>query len=254
MCIAWNTGTCHDPISECNQCRSNEPHVFNITWCADTRGFAGISCDLDLGYRSAQGARYGLFQYSIKGRNSIERDYTNRSTVVFPDSPYTFSHFAVDSGKNDILTVFQLSMTEGNADGDDLELTDTSGFCCRATFSGGKTVTGTLYIGDLTIRANSLAASPGPSASPSASSKAAANNNVSNNLYSGAVLGGSVFGGIIIGVFITLAINMVLNRGGIILPSTSYSTSFSTIKGPAISTSLLRSGTNRYAQMELARK
>jgi hypothetical protein len=244
MCTSWNTGTCHDPLSECNQCRSNEPHIFNITWCADTRGFAGISCDLDLGYRSAQGARYGLFQYSIKGRNSKETDYTNTSTVVFPDSPFTFSHFAVESGKNDILTVFQLSMTEGNTDGDDLSLTYTSGFCCRATFSGGKTVTGTIYVGDLTIRANSLAASPSP----------AANNNVSNNLYSGAVLGGSVFGGIIIGIFITLAINIVLSRGGNIWQSTSYSTSFSTTKGPTPTTSLLSSGTNRYAQMELARK
>jgi hypothetical protein len=149
MCIEWDTGTCHDPGSNCNQCRSNEPHIFYITWCADTVGYRGITCDLDLGY--------SLFEYSIKGRNSTDDDFTNKSTVVFPDSPFPFSHFAIDSGKNDILTVYQLSLVEGNTDGDNLELTDTSGYCCRATFSGGKTVTGTLYIGDLTIRANSLA-------------------------------------------------------------------------------------------------
>lgn len=258
MCVAWDTGTCHDPLSECNQCRSNDPHIFYITWCADTRGFGGITCDIDLGYRSPEGARHGLFEYSIKGRNSTNKDFSNRSTVVFPDSPFPFSNFAVDSGKNNILTVFQLSMVEGNTEGDNLELTDTSGFCCRATFSGGKTVTGTLYIGDLTIRANSLAASPSaspsafpPISSPSPSSTTAAANNIANDVgYSGGALGGSIFGGVLIGVIITLTANTILSRGGINfkLHSSTYST-----KGPTITTSLLNSGTSRAAQIEKAR-
>ena len=196
MCVGMKgASTCHDPDSSCNQCRSQEPHVFHVTWCADTRGFVGISCDLDLGYRSAQGARSGHFAYSLAGRRSAPADFRNASTTVFPDSPFAFSHFAVDSGKNNILTVFQLSMAEGNVDGDDLALTDTQGFCCRATFSGGKTVTGTLYVGDLTIRANGLSraatASAPPPPPPPAAAQAAS--------YTGAAVGGAAVGGCLLG-------------------------------------------------------
>jgi len=167
MVVGLNgSGACHDPDATCNQLRSNEPHVFHVTWCADTAGYAGISCDLDLGYRSAQGARHGLLQYSLAGlgAGAPGARWTNASTAVFPDSPFSFDNFAAPSGKNDILTVFQLSMAEGNTDGDDLPLTATAGFCCRATFWGGKTVTGTLYVGDLKIRANAVAGGGGSAA------------------------------------------------------------------------------------------
>lgn len=89
MCIAWDTGSCHNPGSECNQCRSNDPHIFNMTWCADTTGFVGISCDLDLGYRSAQGARYGAFLYSVAGLGSRDSDFSNISTVRSDQSLHT---------------------------------------------------------------------------------------------------------------------------------------------------------------------
>ena len=190
MCIGWDTGSCHNPGSECNQCRSNEPHIFHLTWCADTRGFVGLSCDLDLGYRSAQGARHGLLQYSTAGLGSGDADFRNASTVTFPDSPFAFDHFAVDSGKNDILTVFQLSMAEGNDDGDDLALTQSAGFCCRATLWGGKTTTGTLYIGDLTIRANGLTTDRPPPVPPAPAP------GYSGGAVSGAALGGALLGGV----------------------------------------------------------
>ena len=93
MCIGWDTSTCHDPDVSCNQCRSNEPHVFHITWCADTTGYIGISCDLDLGYRSPEGAREGHFSYSLAGLASKDSDFRNASTVVFPDSPYNTQNF-----------------------------------------------------------------------------------------------------------------------------------------------------------------
>ena len=267
MCKEWNTGSCHDPGSNCNQCRSNEPHIFYITWCADTVGYRGITCDLDLGYRSAQGARYGLFEYSIKGRNSTDDDFTNKSTVVFPDSPFPFSHFAIDSGKNDILTVYQLSLVEGNTDGDNLELTDTSGYCCRATFSGGKTVTGTLYIGDLTIRANSLAASPSPKASSTpviTNTPSSSPNSASNTIpyqtsagFSESVLGGLIIGGIVVGVLSTLVIKSFFHRnestGTLTLPR--FLTSISSSKDerlPGPTSSLL--GSSRIAQIERARR
>lgn len=204
MCVGmFGANACHDPDASCNQCRSQEPHIFHVTWCADTRGYRGISCDLDLGYRSAQGARNGHFAYSLRGRGSQPGDFINASSQVFPDSPFPFSHFAVDSGKNNILTVFQLSMAEGNDDGDDLALTDSQGFCCRATFSGGKTVTGTLYVGDLTIRGNALASatrSPSPSATapPPAPAAAAAAG------YSGSAVFGAVAGGGLLGAALTL--------------------------------------------------
>jgi hypothetical protein len=71
LCLGMKgSNACHDPDSSCNQCRSELPHIFHVTWCADTRGYVGISCDLDLGYRSAQGAREGHFQYSLAGLRS----------------------------------------------------------------------------------------------------------------------------------------------------------------------------------------
>lgn len=77
MCVGLNgSNTCHDSDASCNQCRSNEPHIFHITWCADTLGFRGISCDLDLGYRSAQGARNGYMEYSLKGLGSTAADFS----------------------------------------------------------------------------------------------------------------------------------------------------------------------------------
>lgn len=219
LCVGLNgSNTCHDADASCNQCRSNEPHIFHITWCADTAGYRGISCDLDLGYRSAQGARNGFMEYSLKGLGSKAADFSNSSgIVIFPDSPYEFSHFAAASGKNDILTVFQMAMVEGNTDGDNLKLTESSGFCCRATFSGGKTVTGTLYIGDLTIRANgvvtatvtpSAAATPTP---PLATETASG--------YSGAALGGGIVGGALAGGAAVLSAQILISwmnaaRGG----------------------------------------
>ena len=191
---AGDVNVCHDILGTCNQCRSNAPHVFFIQWCADTRGSRGISCDLDLGYRSAQGARYGHLAYSLRGRGSRDSDFVNASTQIFPDSPFAFSHFAVDSGKNDILTVFQLSMAEGNTDGDDLALTNTQGFCCRATFWGGKTTTGTLYIGDLNIRANAVVGGPSPSPPPPAAASSAAQGGYSPAAVTGGVAGGAVLG------------------------------------------------------------
>lgn len=181
------SSACHDPDASCNQLRSNEPHVFHVSWCADTRGFRGVSCNLDLGYRSAQGARHGTLQYALRGLASSACDFTNASTALFPDSPFAFSNFAAPSGKNDILTVFQLSMAEGNTAGDNLALGASSGFCCRATFSGGGTVTGTLYVGDLEIRANALA-------EPSAPTAAAGGGAYSAGAVGGAVVGGALFG------------------------------------------------------------
>ena len=204
MCVGLSgANACHDPDASCNQCRSQEPHIFHVTWCADTRGYRGISCDLDLGSRSAQGARDGHFAASLRGRGSQPGDFVNASTQVFPDSPFPFSHFAVDAGKNNILTVFQLSMAEGNDDGDDLELTDAQGFCCRTTFSGGKTVTGTLYVGDLTIRGNALVGgtrSPSPSAPPPPLPPAAA----AAAGYSGSAVFGAVAGGGALGAALAL--------------------------------------------------
>jgi hypothetical protein len=194
------SSACHDPESTCNQLKSLAPHVFHVTWCADTRGFVGITCDLDLGYRSPEGARHGLLQYALRGRASGAADFTNASSVVFPDSPFPFDNFAVSSGKNDILTVFQLAMVEGHDAGDDLALTDTSGFCCRATFSGGKTVTGTLYVGDLKIRANGVvpSAAPTPSHSPDAPVADAARAAFSAAAVGGAAAGGGVLGGLVV--------------------------------------------------------
>ena len=173
---------------------SRAPHVFHLTWCADTRGFAGISCSLDLGYRSPEGARYGSLAYSLRGRGSTDGDFGNASTQVFPDSPYPFSNFAAASGKNVIATVYQLSLAEGNDDGDNLALTDTQGFCCRATFSGGKTVTGTFYVGDLDIRANTLVAATSASPAPAPPSAPTAAQTYSPAAVTGGVAGGAAIG------------------------------------------------------------
>lgn len=177
-----NAKNCHNPNVECNICYSRAPHVFYVTWCADTRGHKGISCSIDLGYRSPEGARYGQLAYSVRGLGSTASDFSNASTTVFPDSPYPFSHFAGPSGANVIATVFQLSMAENNLDGDNLPLTQTSGFCCRATFSGGKTVTGSFYLGDLDIRSNGVATPTAPPAPYAASAVA------------GAAVGGALLG------------------------------------------------------------
>lgn len=223
MCTRWNSSLCHDPGRTCNQCRSNEPHVFHVTWCADTRGWRGISCDLDLGYRSAQGARYGMLEYGLGGYASAESggSWTNASTVVMPDSPYSISHFAADSGKNDILTVFSMSMSEGVTAGDDLELTATTGFCCRLTLWGGKTTTGTIYVGDLNIRANGVAVSP--SSAPAASPPTGGGGG-----YSGGALGGALVGGAAAGGALALAAQLLLlprlARLGVRLPGLSATT------------------------------
>lgn len=201
MVVGLNgSNACHDPDATCNQLRSLPPHVFHVVWCADTRGFRGISCDLDLGYRSAQGARHGLLEYSLDGLAAglPGARWTNASTAVFPDAPFPFDSFAVASGKNNILTVYQLSMAEGNVDGDDLALTATSGFCCRAKFSGGKTDTGTLYVGDLKIRANAVVAAPAPGGGGGAAAAPAA--------YTGAAVGGAVVGGGVAGAACALAL------------------------------------------------
>lgn len=84
-------------------------------------------------------------------------------------------------------------MVEGNTDGDNLALTDSSGFCCRDTFYGGKTVTGTLYIGDLTIRANGVATAT-PSTSP-VPPTAPVGTGFSGSTLAGGIIGGSIAGG-----------------------------------------------------------
>jgi len=211
------SSACHDPDATCNQLRSNAPHVFYVTWCADTRGFAGISCDLDLGYRSAAGAKSGRLEYSLRGRGSAAADFTNASTFTFPDEPFAFAHFAAPSGKNDILTVFGLFMAEGNRAGDDLALTDDAGFCCRATFWGGGTTTGTLYVGDLKIRANSraVAASASASAPPAApsASVAPAAAAAPGGGYSGSALGGAAAAGAVLGGAAAAAAALALHAG-----------------------------------------
>jgi hypothetical protein len=183
-----NTARCHQGRfnTTCNVCVSRAPHVFHVTWCADTRGYAGMTCSLDLGYRSPEGPRYGLLQYAVRGTGSSGADWTNESSVIFPDSPYAFSHFAGASGANTINTVFQLQMAEGNFAGDNMPLTASEGFCCRATFSGGNTVTGTFFLGDLDIRADARVA---PSGAPG---------------YSGGALGGGLVGGAALGAAVGL--------------------------------------------------
>jgi len=107
-----------------------------------------------------------------------------------------------------IETVYQLSMAEGNTDGDNLELTDTQGFCCRATFSGGRTVTGTFYVGDLDIRANTLVAASSTLPAPSATSAPAAAQ-VAGSYSPSAVTGGAA-GGAVIGAVLGVAAYSVL--------------------------------------------
>jgi hypothetical protein len=125
-------------------------------------------------------------QYAVRGTGSSGADWTNESSAVFPDSPYAFSHFAGASGANTISTVFQLRLAEGNFAGDNLPLTASEGFCCRATFSGGNTVTGTFFLGDLDIRADARVA---PSGAPG---------------YSGAAIGGGLVGGAALGAAVGL--------------------------------------------------
>lgn len=207
VCTGLNgSKLCHDPDADCNRCTSAAaPHIFWITWCADTAGFDGVTCDLDLGYRSAQGAREGRFEYALRGYASVTSDFTNMSTSVFPDSPWPLHHFAAASGKNDIITSYQLSLAGRN--GDNLALSATSGFCCRCTFSGGSTVTGTLYIGDLTIRGNPRASAPGTAS-------------VSPASYSGTALGGATVGaGLLGGALAAAALTLVQYRATGALPA-----------------------------------
>ena len=180
-----NTKNCHNPNSQCNICYTRAPHQFWVQWCASTLGYRGITCSLDVAYRSPEGPRHGLLQYALAGTGAAEADFTNASSDVFPDVPYAFSNFAPVKGATVIATVYQLSMAEGSYAGDNLPLTATQGFCCRATFWGGNTVTGTFYVGDLDIRANARASPPPPAAA--------------SLPYSGAAVTGSVAGGALLG-------------------------------------------------------
>lgn len=167
-CTGWDTGSCHDDGANCNQCRSNAPHIFNLTWCADTTGFAGLSCSLDLGYRSAGGAHAGVFQYSVRGRAARDADYTSAGSAVTPVAPWPFASFGNLGEKNNILTVYTLTLDTDNRAGENLALTASAGFCCRAIFSGGTTTTGTLYIGNLEARYARTVAPPLPAAAAAA--------------------------------------------------------------------------------------
>jgi hypothetical protein len=165
-------GACHEDV--CNCFTSAEPHVFRITWCASTVTHTNVGCSLDVGYRSAEGARHGRLGWSTGGLNASNSSFTYLPADEVYRSPAT-SLFSFDmlqlkgkSGKNVIDTVFSGLAAPGVGGG--MPLSATSGFCCRAEFSGGKTVTGTIYVGDLEVRAGAAApsATPSATASPSA--------------------------------------------------------------------------------------
>jgi hypothetical protein len=164
-----NGGACH--LEFCNQLRSEEPHVMHITWCADTTGRENVGCSLDIGYRSQEGASRARFGFSTAGLNASADSYAweqDAAVVLSPaDSKFPLSKLGTNGDKNVIDTVYGL-VAPGGA-GNNLPLSATSGFCCRLEFSGAKTVTGTIYVGNLLLLADVSAPSPLPSHSPSAS-------------------------------------------------------------------------------------
>ena len=163
-----HAGTCHEEV--CNCFKSIEPHVFHITWCASTVGNASVGCSLDVGYRSGAGARSGRLGWSVGGWNASAASFTYvPADAVFrapATSAWPFDNMAAPSGKNVIDTVYS-ALGPADGTGDNLPLSATSGFCCRAEFSGGGTVTGTIYVGDLEVRAGAAAPSATPSVTPS---------------------------------------------------------------------------------------
>ena len=168
--VVHSAGACHEEV--CNCFTSQAPHVFRITWCASTAGLRDVGCSMDVGYRSPEGASHGRIGWSVAGLNASNASFTFLPEAdvfrVPAESAFPLSTLGKNGKKNVIDTKYQ-ALAPGGA-GDDLPLTASSGFCCRAEFSGGKTVTGTIYVGDLEVRAGAAPPSATPSATPSTTS------------------------------------------------------------------------------------
>ena len=72
--VVHSAGACHEDV--CNCFTSAAPHVFRLTWCADTAGLSAVGCGMDVGYRSPEGATHGRFGWSVAGLNASEADFT----------------------------------------------------------------------------------------------------------------------------------------------------------------------------------
>jgi hypothetical protein len=169
------SGSCHEAV--CNVFTSAPPHVFHLSWCASTENLTAIGCSLDVGYRSATGATTGRFGWTSRGLAAADDAYTWLPTSqvygVGADR-YAFDALGSIGEKDTIDTVFQIAV--GSAEAEGLPLTEATGFCCRAEFSGASGNAGTIYFGDLEVRSGCVApgASPSPSQTPSASANVSA--------------------------------------------------------------------------------
>jgi len=177
------SGSCHEAV--CNVFKSAPPHVFHLSWCASTENLTAIGCSLDVGYRSATGATAGRFGWTSRGLAAADDAYTWLPTSqvygVGADR-YAFDALGSIGTKDTIDTVFQIAV--GSAEAEGLPLTETTGFCCRAEFSGASGNTGTIYFGDLEVRSGCVApgASPSPSPTPSASANVSASATTTSTL------------------------------------------------------------------------
>ena len=111
-----------------------------------------------------------LHVQSTAGFNASNASFTFLAPhEVFPaPASTTYPNFEVlgTSGKNTIDTVYS---GMAGREADNLPLSATRGFCCRAEFSGGRTVAGTIYVGDLEVRAYAAPPSASPSVTPTPS-------------------------------------------------------------------------------------
>jgi len=166
------TGACHEET--CNQFTSLEPHVFHVSWCADTTGSVRIGCSMDVGYRSPEGSSRARYGYTVAGLNASADAYVwvaDEEVVLTPaTSKFPLSVLGKNGKKNVIDTIYGLVAPGGAGDG--LALSMTSGFCCRVEFAGAKTVTGTIYVGNLLVLADVAFPSATPSATPSSTPSA----------------------------------------------------------------------------------